>query len=259
MEPFVNVAVQAARQAGDFIRRQQEQAPFLDIQTNASQGESTIVDIQAEQLIIQAIRKKFPKHNIISEEQGSLEQGSEVTWIIDPLDGTRNFIHGIPHFAVSIAIQIKNQVEHAVILDPIRHECFTASRGRGAQLNNRRLRVNQKNVVAKSLIAYGKHVALSSKSPETQHFMQQGLNHLSLRRMGCVSLDLAYVASSRMDAYFGIDMMPWDCAAGLLIIQEAGGIVCDFKGQAYTSFNPKEVLTGPIKLVKSIVDSWSLK
>lgn len=259
MEPFVNVAVQAARQAGDFIRRQQEQAPFLEIQFNASHGESTIVDVQAEQLIIQAIRKKFPKHNILSEEQGSLDQGNDVTWIIDPLDGTRNFIHGIAHFAVSIAIQIKNQIEHAVILDPIRHECFTASRGRGAQLNNRRLRVNHKNLLQRSLIAYGKHTTLANKSPETQHFINQGLNHFSLRRMGCVSLDLAYVASSRLDAYFGIDLHAWDCAAGLLIIQEAGGIVCDFKGQSETLINHKEVLAGPIKLVKSIVDTWNVR
>ena len=194
MEPFVNVAVQAARQAGDFIRRQQDQAPFLDIQTNASQGESTIVDAQAEQLIIQVIRKKFPKHNILSEEQGSIHQDSDVTWIIDPLDGTRNFIHGIAHFAVAIAVQIKNQIEHAVILDPIRHECFSASRGRGAQLNNRRIRVGNKFQLPKALIGYGKHNSLPHQSTEVQHFIHQGLNHLSLRRMGCASLDLAYLA-----------------------------------------------------------------
>jgi myo-inositol-1(or 4)-monophosphatase len=258
MEPFVNVAVQAARQAGEYIRRQQDQAQFLDIHTNSNQGESTIVDLNAENILIQAIRKKFPKHNIISEEQGSIHQDNEVTWIIDPLDGTRNFLHGIGHFAVSIAIQIKHQIEHAVILDPIRHECFTASRGRGAQLNNRRIRVSPKHLLSKALIGYGKHNSLELQTAETQRFIHQGLNHSSLRRMGCASLDLAYVASGRMDAYFGLDLKPWDCAAGMLLIQEAGGVVADFSGVSQNHFNT-QLLAGNIKLVKNITETWNLK
>lgn len=256
MEPFVNVAVQAARLAGDFIRRQQDQAPFLDINLNANQGESTAVDLQAEHLIIQAIRKKFPKHNILSEEQGSIDQQSEVTWIIDPLDGTRNFIHGIAHFAVAIAVEIKNQIEHAVILDPLRHECFTASRGRGAQMNNRRLRVSNKLALERSLIAYGKHRGLEHYAPTTQQFISSGLQHQSLRRMGCASLDLAYVASGRLDAYFGLELAPWDCAAGMLLIREAGGVIANFAGRPHQK-QDKELLCGHIKLLKNIVEQWN--
>lgn len=256
MEPLVNVAVQAARLAGDYIRRQQDQSSFLDIQINAMQGETTAVDLHAEQLIIQVIRKKFPKHNILSEEQGSVNLDSDVTWIIDPLDGTRNFLHGIAHFAVSIGIQVKNQIEHAVILDPIRHECFTASRGRGAQLNNRRLRVTNTNTLPRTLMGYGKHSLLKEKSPEVQKFMENALNHSSLRRMGCASLDLAYVASGRLDGYFGIDLQPWDSAAGMLIIVEAGGVITDFNG-ASQSYCPNQLLAGNIKLVKNMVSTWN--
>jgi len=256
MEPFVNVAVQAARLAGDFIRRQQDQAAFLEVHLNANLGESTAVDIQAEQLIIQVIRKKFPKHNILSEEQGSIDQQSEVTWIIDPLDGTRNFIHGIGHFAVAIAVEIKNQIEHAVILDPLRHECFTASRGRGAQMNNRRIRVSNKLSLERALIAYGKQRGLEHYPLSTQKFVSTGLQHQSLRRMGCASLDLAYVASGRLDAYFGLELAPWDCAAGMLLIREAGGVIANFQGRPHQK-QDKELLTGHIKLVKSVVEQWN--
>lgn len=256
MEPFVNVAVQAARQAGDFIRRQQDQVQFLEVKTNASHGESTVVDLQAEQLIIQSIRKKFPKHNIISEEQGSLDQQSDVTWIIDPLDGTRNFLHGIAHFAISIAVQVKNQIEHAVILDPIRHECFTASRGRGAQLNNRRIRVSSNIHLDNALIGYGKHSNLANLTPSTQTFVHHGLNHSSLRRMGCAALDLAYVANGRMDAYFGLDLNSWDRAAGMLLILEAGGVLTNFNGISETEGN-KQLLAANPKLVRAIVEQWN--
>lgn len=255
MEPFVNVAVQIARQAGDYIRRQQEQAPFLDVKINASNGESTIVDVQAEHLIVQAIRKKFPKHNILSEEQGSIHQDSDVTWIIDPLDGTKNFLHGIGHYAVSIAIQIKNQIEHAVIFDPLRHECFTASRGRGAQLNNRRMRVSSKISLPQALIGYGKQTSAIHASESVQYFLQQAIQHPSLRRMGCASLDLAYVAAGRYDAYFGYDLQPWDSAAGLLLILESGGVVCDFQGESQT-LPSKQIIAGNIKLTKTMIDTW---
>jgi myo-inositol-1(or 4)-monophosphatase len=255
MEPFVNVAVQAARQAGDFIRRQQDQVQFLEVKTNASYGESTSVDLQAEQLIIQSIRKKFPKHNIISEEQGSIDQQSDVTWIIDPLDGTRNFLHGIAHFAISIAVQVKNQIEHAVILDPIKHECFTASRGRGAQLNNRRIRVNSKIHLDNALIGYGKYTN-ANQTTATQNFLNHGLNHRSLRRLGCAALDLAYVANGRLDGYFGMNLNSWDRAAGMLLILEAGGVLTNFSGISETE-GDKQLLAGNPKLVKAIVEQWN--
>ena len=253
MEPLVNVAVQAARQAGEFIRRNQEQAQFLEIKYDAIKGESTQVDTQAENIIIANIRKKYPKHNILSEEQGFIDNQSDTTWIIDALDGTKNYLHGIGHYAVSIAVQQKNSIEHAVVLDPVRHECFTASKGRGAQLNNRRLRVGQSTLIPRSLIAAGKFQINEHSQTHVLDFFNKTSKISSLRRMGCASLDLAYVASGRFDAYFAYKPNPWDCAAGMLLILEAGGVVCDFQGESQV-LPPNELLAGNIKLTKLILD-----
>lgn len=254
MEPLVNVAVQAARQAGEFIRRNQEQAQFLEVKYDAIKGESTEVDIQAEKIIIAQIRKKFPKHNILSEEHGFIDNQSDTTWIIDALDGTKNYLHGISHYAVSIAVQQKNAIEHAVVLDPVRHECFTASKGRGAQLNNRRLRVGQSTLIPRSLVASGKFQVNAHSQSHVIDFFNKTAAIPSLRRMGCTSLDLAYVASGRFDAYFAYKPNPWDCAAGMLLILEAGGVVCNFQGESQV-LPPNELLAGNIKLTKSILEN----
>jgi myo-inositol-1(or 4)-monophosphatase len=253
MEPLVNVAVQAARQAGEFIRRNQDQAQFLEVNFDPIKGESTKVDIQAESIIIQQIRKKFPKHNILAEEHGFIDNQSDTTWIIDALDGTKNFLHGVSHFAVSIAVQQKNVIEHAVVLDPVRHECFTASKGRGAQLNNRRLRVGQNLLIPRCLIATGKFQVNENSQASVIDFYKKTAGIPSIRRMGCTSLDLAYVASGRFDAYFAYKPNPWDCAAGMLLVLEAGGVVCDFQGESQT-LPPQELLAGNIKLNKGIIE-----
>ncbi len=254
MEPLVNVAVQIARQAGDFIRRNQEQAPFLEVKNDPSKGDSTIIDVQAENIIIQGIKKKFPKHNILSEECGLIDNQSETTWIIDPLDGTKNFLHGISHFAISIAIQVKNNIEHAVIFDPIRHECFSASRGRGAQLNNRRIRVGQNNIITNALIGLGKLNSSENALEEVSRLSHFSHQLSSTRRMGCASLDIAYVACGRLDGYIASNINPWDCAAGILMVQEAGGIVTDFKGQPQ-SLPHHQIMASNIKLNKSWIES----
>lgn len=253
MEPLVNVAVQAARQAGEFIRRNQEKAAFLDVKFDPIKGESTQVDIQAEHIIIANIRKKFPKHNFLCEEQGFIDNQSDTTWIIDALDGTKNYLHGITHYAVSIAVQHKNAIEHAVVLDPVRHECFTASKGRGAQLNNRRLRVGSSTLLTRALIASGKFHVNEHSQPHVCAFFDKTTRMPSQRRMGCTSLDLAYVASGRFDAYFSYKPNPWDCAAGMLLILEAGGVVCDFQGESQT-LPPSELLAGNIKLTKLMLE-----
>ena len=254
MEPLVNVAVQIARQAGDFIRRNQDQAPFLEIKKDSQKGESTIIDVQAEKIIIQGIQKKFPKHNILSEECGLIDNQSETTWIIDPLDGTKNFIHGISHYAVSIAIQVKNNIEHAVIFDPIRHECFSASRGRGAQLNNRRIRVSQNNIIHQALIGLGKLNTSENALEEVVRLGKFSHQLSSTRRMGCASLDIAYVASGRLDGYIASNMNPWDCAAGILLVQEAGGIVTDFKGEPQ-NLPHSQIMVSNIKLNKNWIEN----
>jgi myo-inositol-1(or 4)-monophosphatase len=257
MEPLVNVAVQIARQAGDFIRRSQDQVSFLEVKLDAFKGESTQVDIQAENIIIQGIRKKFPKHNILSEECGLIDNQSDITWIVDPLDGTKNFLHGITHYAVSIAIQIKNQIEHAVIYDPIRHECFSASRGRGAQLNNRRIRVGQNNNINQSLIGIGKSITSMHAPQEVIDFTRFNKLLPSTRQLGCASLDIAYVAAGRLDGYVAYGMNPWDCAAGILMILEAGGVVTDFQGQSQ-ALPHQQMMVSNIKLNKNWLDTFKV-
>lgn len=250
MEPIVNIAVQLARQAGEHIRRQQEKVSFLEINYKADNSESTIVDLQAENIIIQGVRKKFPQHNILSEEQGFLDAQSDTTWIIDALDGTKNFLHGIAHFSVSIAVKVKNQLEHAVIFDPIRHECFTASRGRGAQLNNRRIRVSQTTQLNRALVAVGKRV-VSLNTKDTLNFHQKSETLISSsRRMGCASLDLAYVACGRFDGFYGENLHDWDVAAGMLLIQESGGIICDYQGKSQ-ALPSKNMMAANLKLAKT--------
>ncbi len=250
MEPYVNVAVQVARQAGEFIRRNQEQAAFLEVKHDPVKGDSTLVDTQAEQMIIQTIRKKFPKHNILSEECGFIDNQSDTTWIIDPLDGTKNYLHGISHYAVSIAVQIKNQIEHAVIFDPIRHECFTASRGRGAQMNNRRIRVSQTPLINHALIGLGK-LNHHEYSPDEIKRLNTFCRQLqSTRKMGCASLDIAYVACGRLDGYIANQINAWDCAAGMLLIIEAGGVVTDFKGESQ-HLPHQQLMVSNIKLNKN--------
>lgn len=256
MEPYVNVAVQVARQAGEFIRRNQEQAAFLEVKHDPVKGDSTLVDTQAEQMIIQTIRKKFPKHNILSEEYGFIDNQSDTTWIIDPLDGTKNYLHGISHYAVSIAVQIKNQIEHAVIFDPIRHECFTASRGRGAQMNNRRIRVSQNSMIHQALIGLGK-LSHHEHSPEEIKRLNTFCRELpSTRKMGCASLDIAYVACGRLDGYIANQINSWDCAAGMLMIIEAGGVVTDFKGESQ-HLPHQQLMVSNIKLNKNWLEqAW---
>jgi myo-inositol-1(or 4)-monophosphatase len=232
MQPLVNIAVNAARLAGDIILRHMESVEHLKISTKGQHDFCSEVDLKAEQAIIQTILKAYPDHGFIAEERGVVNPNAECVWIIDPLDGTSNYLHGFPFYAVSIAIQIKNQVEHAVIYDPIRHEFFSASRGRGARLNDRRIRVSKQQQLSACLLAAGlqeKH----QLNPQTNQSLQAVFDQCaSVRRTGSIALELAYIASGRLDGLIGFDLKPWDIAAGCLLIQEAGGLLSDAQGQA---------------------------
>ena len=236
MEPTVNIALRAARKAGDIIARATERLDLINIQEKEINDYVTNVDRSAEEEIIKHIHKAWPEHNIIGEESGLIEGDSDktdTTWYIDPLDGTTNFIRGIPHFAVSIACVKDGVIEHAVIYDPIRREEFTASRGCGAKLNGSRIRVSHHNKFNGALLGTGIPYRVNQ-----QAFMKNYLDCLEyfaangsgIRRGGSAALDLAYVASGRMDAFWEYGLSPWDIAGGLLLIQEAGGLVADFKG-----------------------------
>ena len=224
MHPLVNIAVTAARAAGNFIMRHYDRADQLAVERKARNDFVTQVDRGAEAEIIRTIRKAYPQHAILAEESGELP-GSEVTWIIDPLDGTTNFLHRIPHFAVSIGVQVKGRLEHGVIYAPCTQDLYTASRGDGALLNNRKLRVSACKELDSALIGTG--------VPLREEYLERYLPALrniaattaGVRRAGAASLDLAYVAAGRLEGFWEFNLKPWDMAAGIVLVQEAGGTV----------------------------------
>jgi len=240
MHPFLTIADRAARQAGKIILNGLERLDRIHKQRkNENRGIVTEIDLHAEKTIIDIIRDVYPQHGIFSEETGSIA-GNHYTWIIDPLDGTCNFIHDFPHFAVSIAIknQDKNRVEYALVYDPLRQETFTAERGCGAYLNNtqrfpRRLRVSHRASIEESLLGISipsreLNALVSTLNKEALRKMMAQAS--GVRRTGSAVLDLAYVAAGRLDAVVELHLEPWDIAAGVLLIQEAGGISCDLQG-----------------------------
>ena len=253
MHPFINIATIAARKAGDIIVQSLDRLDTVKIYEKSTNDFVTDIDKAAEQEIIYQIRKAYPDHGILAEESG-LEHKDEFLWIIDPLDGTRNFMQGFPHFCVSIAVKEKNHIEHAVIYDPIRQELFTASRGRGATLNQKKLRVSQTSHIHESLIATG--LPFRSSELEKRKAMQMFSDvqpHCSdLRRAGSAALDLAYVAAGRLDAYWEGQLAIWDIAAGALLVKEAGGLVCDFEGTDNYLDNGN-VLAGNPKIFKALL------
>lgn len=233
MHPMLNIAIQAARQASKIILRFVDQLDKVTVAQKSLNDFVTQVDKLSEEIIITEIQKAYPKHSILAEESGETNSSSEFTWIIDPLDGTRNFMHGVPHFAISIAIMKKNQVEMGMIYDPIRQELFTATRGQGAYLNSRRIRVSETTKMATALIGTG-FPFRDKNNNDLRMYVEKFEKVLlvcgDMRRAGAASLDLAYVAAGRLDGYWESDLKIWDVAAGCLMIKEAGGSVTDFQG-----------------------------
>ena len=231
MQPLLNIAIQSARLAGDIIVRHMEQLDRIKITPKNQHDFFCEVDIKSEQAIITNIHKAYPDHGILAEEGGSRQDHADVVWIIDPLDGTHNYVHGFPFYAVSIAVRIKNRIEHAVVYDPLRHECFAATRGAGARLNDRRIRVSKQTLLSNALLGTGFHM---NQLPSIQRHLptMEALagKCAGLRRTGAAALDLAYVASARLDGFWEFGLRPWDIAAGSLLVQEAGGLVSDPHG-----------------------------
>ena len=252
MHALLNIAVSAARKAGSFISRALERVDTLQVDSKGYNDFVTEVDRRAEQEIIQVIHKAYPHHAILAEESGRHE-GNESTWIIDPLDGTTNFLHGFPQFAVSIAMQHHGRLEVAAVYDPLRDELFTAVRGSGAQLNGRRLRVSKAKGLDGSLIGTG--FPFKDKTHIDAYLgMFKALlpRAAGIRRAGSAALDLAYVSAGRLDGFWEIGLKPWDMAAGILLIQEAGGIVGDFRGGP-NFFSTGNVVTGNARVFEGLV------
>lgn len=231
MEPMINIALRAARRAGEKIVRASDDLDRIDVQAKGVNDFVTEVDVAAEREIIYHLQKAYPEHAILGEESGLTgPEEAEYRWIIDPLDGTTNFIRGIPHYAVSIACLYRGKVEHGVIVDPVRREEFTASRGRGAQLNGRRIRVSNLGGLDGALLGTGipyKNHCDDRLEPYARSIAVLAAQCAGIRRAGAASLDLAYVAAGRLDAFWEIGLAAWDIAAGSLLVKEAGGLVAD--------------------------------
>jgi len=230
MHPMLNIAVKAARRAGSLINRATQDLDLLTVQRKGKHDYVTEVDKMAEQAIIETLLEAFPDHAILAEEGGT--QGtSEYVWIIDPLDGTTNFLHGMPQFSISIALTHKGVLQQSVVFDPSRNELFTATRGRGAYLNDRRLRVSKQTKLEDALIGTGFPYHDFSYLDWYVAVLRELMPKVAgIRRPGAASLDLAYVAAGRYDAFWEANLKAWDIAAGVLLIQEAGGLVTDFAG-----------------------------
>jgi myo-inositol-1(or 4)-monophosphatase len=254
MHPMLNIAVRAARKAGDIIARFSIKVDTLNISIKAENDFVSEVDHLAEEAIIQAIRKAYPDHSILAEESGATS-GNEYEWVIDPLDGTTNFLHGFPHYAVSIAMRHKGRLEIAVVYDPIKQEMFTAARGSGAHLNGKRIRVTKRSNLKGALLGTG----IPFRNLDILENYLQMLRALipgsaGVRRAGSAALDLAYVAAGRLDGFWEYNLNPWDIAAGILLIEEAGGVVCDFRG-GFDYFQSGNVVAGNPKILKAIIQA----
>ena len=254
MQPMANIALRAARKAGDFMLRAMDRPEEFDIETKAPNDFVSNIDKTAEAIIVDQIRETYPDHAIIGEEFGAKSGNSEFTWIIDPLDGTLNFLQGIPHFAISIGIMKGRHHEHGIIYDPVRGEEFIASRGSGAQLNGKRIRVSARSKLEDCVLATG----LPPGSVETRldEYMV-GLKSLTgscrgIRRAGSAALDLAYVAAGRTDGFWEMGLSQWDIAAGIVLVREAGGFVSDLEG-GESFFNSGDIIAANPKCWRTMV------
>jgi len=253
MQGLINIAIKAAREAGDFIIKAAQRLDLITTSKKDPYDYVTDIDNKAERIIIRIIHEHFPDHGIHAEESGSQQDEHDISWIIDPLDGTKNFIHGIPHYAVSIGIKHKQQLIAAVIYDPSKQELFTAERGRGAKLNDKRIRVSNLNTLDNSLIATALPFKERQKLPHQLAVISQVYSHIAdIRRAGSAALDLAYVACGRLDGYFEIGLAPWDMAAGILLVRESGGIIVDYRG-GENYFSSGEIVTANPRLVKHLI------
>jgi myo-inositol-1(or 4)-monophosphatase len=231
MHPMLTNAVKAARQAGDIINFASRDLGQLKIQTKTFNDFVSEVDKAAEQAIIDTLKAAYPDHGFLGEESGDTNKDAENIWIIDPLDGTTNFLHSFPCYCVSIALQQKGVLTQAVIYDPVRNDLFTATKGRGAFLNDKRIRVGSRIKLQESLIATGFPFRDFSYLDTYMDMLKEMIKKTSgIRRPGSAALDLAYVAAGFSDGFFELNLSAWDIAAGGLIVQEAGGIVGDFEG-----------------------------
>lgn len=252
MHPLLNVAVMSARRAGSALIKKMVNLEKLKVDQKGHNDYVSDADLAAEKAVINCILKHYPDHAILAEESG-VQGESDTVWIIDPLDGTTNYLHGFPVFAVSIGVQINGRMEHGVVYDPLRQELFTASRGQGAHLEGRRIRVSGQKQLERALVATGfpYRQADTDLQPYLQMLGKVVRSTSGVRRPGAAALDLAYVAAGRLDAFWETGLAPWDLAAGSLLIREAGGMVTGLDGSE-TFLDSGHILTGTPKIYRDL-------
>ena len=261
MQATLNIAIEAAREAGKVIFRNMSRVHSLSIQSKEKNDFVSEVDLKAEQEIINIIHRVYPNHGILAEESGSHnnDKNDEYIWIIDPLDGTTNFLRGFPHYSVSIALKHKDRLEVAVVYDPFKDELFCAGRGNGASLNDRKIRVSKLTSFEGALLATGFPFRENQNIDSYLVSLKDLMLHTSgIRRAGSAALDLAYVAAGRVDGFWEYGLNSWDIAAGSLIVQEAGGLVGDPYG-GHTHLETGNIVAANAKIYRLILQSLNKK
>lgn len=245
---FLNTAIEAAHKGGDLIMKYRDRVDSIPVERKARGDYASEVDKACEAVIRKELQRRYPDHAIVGEEQGRT-RGDGHVWLIDPIDGTTNYLHGIPHYAISIALAVDGRVEHGVVYDPVRDELFAASRGQGTTLNSRRVRVSGRATLSTAVLAVAFPFRNRRLMPAYAGMFDALFEQCEdVRRAGAASLDLAYVACGRVDGYVELSLKPWDIAAGALLVQEAGGVVMD-AGGGDRWLQSGHVLAAPFKLV----------
>jgi myo-inositol-1(or 4)-monophosphatase len=241
---MLNVAREAALEAGKFLKYNLGKVKHIEQKLGQETNLVTEIDKQAEAIIIKKIKQHYPSHDILAEESGGHKIQSEYRWVIDPLDGTTNYTHGLPIFCVSIGVELNGTIVAGAVYDPSADEIFTAEKGGGAYLNGKRIRVSSCNTLITSLLVTGfPYNVKENPHHVVEHFVNLLMEGQAVRRLGSAALDLAYVAAGRLDGYWEVFLNPWDKAAGLLLVQEAGGVVTDFKNNPANSYEPNTLAT----------------
>lgn len=256
LHPMLNLAVRAARAAGDIINHAALDIEAVRVSEKHVGDFVTEVDVASEQAIVETLLTAYPGHAIWAEESGREHgnQASDHVWIVDPLDGTRNFIHGYPVYCISIALAVRGRIEQAVIYDPTRNDLFTATRGRGAYMNNRRMRVSKRSQLRDALLATGFPYRRGEDMDQFQDMMLTVMRRSSgMRRGGAAALDLAYVAAGFTEGYFETNLKPWDIAAGSLLVTEAGGLIGNFSGSGENLLEQTECLAATPRIFSQLV------
>lgn len=240
------VAIEAAKEAGAFLKQNLGKVREINRKAGQEKNLVTEIDKRSEQMIITAIRRHFPQHDILAEEGGggSARGRSDYKWVIDPLDGTTNFTHAFPVFCVSIGLEYRGEMILGVIYDPNFDELFTAERGSGAYLNGKKIRVSGTEAVSRSLLVTGFPYNIQENPDRAvEHFVTFLMEAQAVRRMGSAAIDLAYVAAGRYEGFWEVALHPWDMAAGALLVTEAGGIITDFEGKAFSIYGRQILAT----------------